>query len=65
MEDVNNVITELVGTSESKKEEPSVQVSTVKSTSKIDELEKAYKLKEKGALTDEEFKTLKSQIISK
>ncbi|OHE05810.1 MAG: hypothetical protein A2513_10805 [Sulfurimonas sp. RIFOXYD12_FULL_33_39] len=65
LEDVNNVITELVGTSESKKEEPSVQVSTVKSTSKIDELEKAYKLKEKGALTDEEFKTLKSQIISK
>lgn len=33
--------------------------------SKTDELEKAYKLKEKGVITDEEFKTLKSQIISK
>ena len=35
------------------------------SASKTDELEKAYKLKEKGVITDEEFKTLKSQIISK
>lgn len=66
LEDVNSVLTELVGTSEAKNEEPKVvQTSTIKSTSKIDELEKAYKLKEKGALTDEEFKTLKSQIISK
>lgn len=34
-------------------------------TSKTDELEKAYKLKEKGIISEEEFKTLKSQIISK
>jgi len=33
--------------------------------SKMDELEKAYKLKEKGIISEEEFKTLKSQIISK
>lgn len=61
LEDVNNALTELVGTSEPKKEE--VKTKTV--TSKIDELEKAHKLKEKGILTEEEFKTLKSQIISK
>lgn len=35
------------------------------SSNKTDELEKAYKLKEKGVITEEEFKTLKSQIISK
>ena len=33
--------------------------------SKTDELEKAYKLKEKGIISEEEFKTLKSQIITK
>ncbi|MDD5399634.1 MAG: SHOCT domain-containing protein [Sulfurimonas sp.] len=35
------------------------------SVSKTDELEKAYKLKEKGIISEEEFKTLKSQIITK
>lgn len=33
--------------------------------SKTDELEKAYKLKEKGIISEEEFKTLKTQIITK
>lgn len=55
------------------KKEP-VKESVVQSTttpaisapvSKTDELEKAYKLKEKGIITEEEFKTLKSQIITK
>lgn len=63
LEDVNSALTELVGTSEPKKEEVKVKAKTV--TSKTDELEKAYNLKQKGALTEEEFKTLKSQIISK
>jgi hypothetical protein len=61
LEDASSVLTELVGTSESNKEK--VQVQAV--TSKTDELEKAYNLKEKGILTDEEFKTLKTQIITK
>lgn len=55
------------------KKEP-VKESVVQSTttpaisapvSKTDELEKAYKLKEKGIISEEEFKTLKSQIITK
>jgi len=33
--------------------------------SKIDEIQKAYNLKEKGILTDEEFQALKSEILSK
>jgi hypothetical protein len=33
--------------------------------SKIDEIQKAYNLKEKGILTDEEFQSLKSEILSK
>lgn len=50
-----------------KESAPQVAAPTVVQTpaSKTDELEKAYKLKEKGVITDEEFKTLKSQIISK
>lgn len=35
------------------------------SSSNMDELEKAHKLKEKGILSEEEFKTLKTRLISK
>ncbi len=37
----------------------------VQATSKTDELEKAYSLKEKGILSDEEFNTLKAEILAK
>lgn len=49
------------------KKEPVKEQSVVvqQSLSKTDELEKAYSLKEKGIISEEEFKTLKSQIISK
>jgi hypothetical protein len=42
-----------------------VQLPVQAPASKTDELEKAYKLKEKGIISEEEFKTLKSQIITK
>ena len=48
----------------SDKKEPAKEQNVVP-LSKTDELDKAYKLKEKGVITEEEFKTLKSQIISK
>jgi len=38
---------------------------SVSSMSKLDEIQQAYKLKEQGILTDEEFKTMKTKIISK
>lgn len=68
IDDIDNTITELVGTGkaqESQVVEATREVKAPAPTSKIDELEKAYKLKEKGIINDEEFKTLKSQIISK
>ena len=68
IDDIDNTITELVGTGkaqESQVVEATREVKAPVPTSKIDELEKAYKLKEKGIINDEEFKTLKSQIISK
>ena len=37
----------------------------VNSMSKLDEIQQAYKLKEQGILTDEEFKTMKTKIIEK
>lgn len=50
---------------ESVKEQNVQNTAVRQSLSKTDELEKAYSLKEKGIITEEEFKTLKSQIISK
>lgn len=61
LEDKKKILTELVGIPEVKKEETKTQTSI----STTDELEKAYGLKEKGIITDEEFKALKSKIISK
>ena len=68
LEDVDSVINELVDVSGPAKEEVIIKPkssSSSSSSSKLDELEKAYKMKEKGILTEDEFKTLKSQIISK
>lgn len=50
---------------ETPKESAVQSVSQVAPASKTDELEKAYKLKEKGIISEEEFKTLKTQIITK
>ncbi len=61
LEDKTKALTEFVGIPEAKKEE----VKTQKPMSTTDELEKAFSLKEKGIITDEEFKALKSKIISK
>ena len=41
------------------------QMQNINSFSKSDELEKAYKLKEKGILSQEEFNKLKSEILAK
>lgn len=51
-----DVLTELI---EEKKEQ------TNTSLSKTEEIEKAYSLKEKGILTDDEFKKLKAEILAK
>lgn len=68
----NIVEKEIEGVSVFADKKESAKESTVQTTataaapvSKTDELEKAYKLKEKGIITEEEFKTLKSQIITK
>lgn len=70
IEDLDNTLTELVGTSKAQESQVveatrEVKAAAVAPISRVDELEKAYKLKEKGIISDEEFKTLKSQIISK
>lgn len=67
IDDIDHTLTEIIS---SDKAEKSVEVKPPQSqiqapSSKTDELEKAYKLKEKGIISEEEFKTLKSQIISK
>lgn len=64
VDDIDNTLTELAG---SDKAEQNVEVKPQQQVqaSKLDELEKAHKLKEKGIISEEEFKTLKSQIISK
>jgi hypothetical protein len=66
MEDVDNVINDLIEVVGSEKEKAqTLQAPSQVSVSKTDELEKAYKLKEQGIITEEEFKTLKTQIITK
>lgn len=63
---IDNLLTEIVG-SDKEQEGQTVEVKREKNTqtSKVDELEKMHKLKEKGAISEEEYNTLKSQIISK
>lgn len=70
IESIDNTLTELVGSDKVQEKQTveakgATKVEVKDPTSKVDELEKAYKLKERGALSEEEFKTLKSQIISK
>ncbi len=66
MEDVDSAINELIEVVGSEKEAQTMQIAPSQtSVSKTDELEKAYKLKEQGIITEEEFKTLKTQIITK
>lgn len=38
---------------------------TTNSTSKMDEIQKAFEMKEKGMLSEEEFNTLKAEILAK
>ncbi len=59
MEEVTDVISELI---EDPKDTPNLQV---KSLSKPDEVQKAYKLKKQGILTDEEYNKLKAEILAK
>ncbi len=66
IDDIDNTLTELVisdKADENLEVKPQSQIKTP--VSRVDELEKAHKLKEKGIISEEEFKTLKSQIISK
>ncbi len=53
----DSIITEFVGSNEEKDAESSHQLS------KTDEIEKAYKLKERGIISDEEFQALKTNIL--
>lgn len=70
MDDIDNTLTELANTGSSQESQVvgtrgEVKATTVAPISRVDELEKAFTLKEKGIITEEEFKTLKSQIITK
>ena len=38
---------------------------TVSKASKMDEIQKAFDMKEKGILSDEEFNTLKAEILAR
>ncbi|MDO8454398.1 MAG: hypothetical protein Q7S59_07505, partial [Sulfurimonas sp.] len=66
----NNIITEFVNSKEdtSVKVEPTITTQPIADTnapSKSDEIEKAHNLKEKGILSEEEFKALKNEILAK
>lgn len=65
IDDIDNTLTELVGGEKTDAPQQTQVQTPVAPISKIDELQKAYELKEKGIISEEEFKTLKSQIISK
>jgi len=73
-ESAKNIITEFVNPKEDKKEntspkiEPTTKVqpnADTNAASKSDEIEKAHMLKEKGILSEEEFKALKTEILTK
>lgn len=59
-ESVNEAIEELIP---EKKPAPAVQAAP--SASKVEQIEKAHALKEKGILSEEEYKKLKAEILSK
>ena len=59
-----------VFTDEPKKEEPAVVAAPivtpkVNTTSKMNEIQKAFDMKEKGMLSEEEFKSLKAEILAR
>ena len=63
-----NTISELISSSSDEPEVAKVkaiEANATQSTSKIDEIQKAYDMKEKGMLSEEEFKTLKAEILAK
>ena len=63
-----NVISELISSSSDEPEvvkDRAVEVKASQSTSKMDEIEKAYDMKEKGMLSEDEFNTLKAEILAK
>lgn len=75
-ESPENIITEFVNPKESESmqvvapvpvatQAPVVQQAPVAPMSKTDEIMKAYELKEKGIIDDQEFKTLKTNILNK
>ncbi|MCX6075791.1 MAG: DUF2846 domain-containing protein [Campylobacterales bacterium] len=73
-ESTKNIITEFVNSKEDKKENTSAKVESTTTAqpnadtnglSKSDEIEKAHNLKEKGILSEEEFKALKTEILTK
>ena len=63
VESEDNIIN--VFTDEPKKEESVVATPTANTSSKIDEIQKAYDMKEKGMLSEDEFNSLKSEILAK
>ncbi|MFA6192247.1 MAG: DUF2846 domain-containing protein [Sulfurimonas sp.] len=73
-ESTKNIITEFVNPKEEKKEDTSAKLEPTRTAqpnadtnglSKSDEIEKAHNLKEKGILSEEEFKALKTEILTK
>lgn len=64
-----NMISELISSSSDEPEvlkEKAVEVKEAsQSTSKMDEIQKAYDMKEKGMLSEAEFNALKSEILAK
>ncbi len=65
-----NMISELIYSSSDepeavKEKAAKAEASTLESASKMDEIQKAYEMKEKGMLSEEEFQTLKAEILAK
>ena len=63
-----NMISELISSSSDEPEvvkERAVEAKSAQTTSKMDEIQKAYEMKEKGMLSEDEFKTLKAEILAK
>ena len=54
----DNILTELISSDKDKKEESS------QTFSKTDEIKKAFKMKEEGIITEQEYKTLKAEILN-
>jgi len=66
-ESPSNIITEFINPDDENQTQTQQKQETkpVSKSSKTQEIQKAYEMKEKGIITDEEFKALKSDIMSK